>query len=172
MEIDTVSIRRLRDELFRREDARASAIEEKTSNAHSAEVRAVMRRVEPFAETMYVMMLADGEPGAIERKALAGALHVLSDGCLGDFDIELLLNRFADNAAREGGEGCLSRIGARLGANREDRETAFTLAAVIALADARVDVSENQMLALVQEYFGLTVDAGYKGGPIWAVKIK
>ena len=40
---------------------------------------------------------------------------------------------------------------------------------VVATADARTGRWKPE---LSHEYFGLTVDGGYKGGPIWAVRIK
>lgn len=67
-----------------------------------------------------------------------------------------MLGRFEDRVRQQGLEQCLARIGAGFGSDREDRDTAFTLAAVAALADDRVDVQEHQVLRSVQEHFGLS----------------
>jgi len=155
MDIDTAAIRRLRDELLRHASAPGTAPSRERAPGAS-EAAAMLRRIEPFAETMYVMMIADGERAVVERAALAGALRVLTEDRIDDPGIEELLDRFEANVARGGAAASLARIGARLGGDREDRETAFTLAAVIALADARIEVSENAMLALVQENFGVS----------------
>lgn len=51
----------------------------------------------------------------------------------------------------------------------EPTKTAGVFKVVVAAADAKTGRWKPE---LRHEYFGLAVDAGYKGGPIWAVKIK
>jgi hypothetical protein len=67
-----------------------------------------------------------------------------------------MLDRFAAEAQREGVEARIARLGARLGADQDERETAFTLAAAIALADDRVHAHENHTLGLIREYYGVS----------------
>ena len=52
---------------------------------------------------------------------------------------------------------------------RESTTMAGVYRVVVAAADARTGRWKPESN---HEYFGLTVDGGYKGGPIWAVKIK
>jgi uncharacterized tellurite resistance protein B-like protein len=152
MEINSCAIRRLRDHLLTDLQNPGSA-----SCAGSVKAEeAIIRRLEPFAETMYLVMMADGEPAATERQALNAALGVLSDGQISQTEVDAMLDRFEQRASNEGGESRLAQLGAQLSADREDRETAFCLGAVMALADDRVDLRENQALRWIQEYLGLS----------------
>jgi uncharacterized tellurite resistance protein B-like protein len=112
--------------------------------------------VEPFAETMYLVMIADGDPAPAEQDALAAAFEILTDARVGRAVIDELIEQFRANVARYGIEARLEQIGARLGADRDDREIAWTLAAAMALADDQIDASENKVVAWAQEYFGIT----------------
>jgi tellurite resistance protein len=156
MNIDTEAIRRLRDHLL--SHTPETATEQPPNERPLPEPRkdAVMSRVAPFAETMYLVMMADGEPDAAEHNALSAAITVLTDGQLSATDIEAMLERFEGNAQRAGSEGRLEQIGVRLCADQDDRETAFSLGAVVALADERVDARENQALQWIRKYYGIS----------------
>ncbi len=153
MNIDSTAIRRLRDNLL--SQARRDELRSEPERGAELEL-AVLRRIEPFAETMFLVMMADDDPASIEREALVAALDVLSGAQLRRRKIDAMLDRFQTNVAREGTEARLAQIGAVVCADRDDSETAFTLGAVIALADDRVDVRENRTLEWVKEYFGLS----------------
>lgn len=161
MDIDTHAIRRLRDYLLAHpepvhpEPADPDAAD-RTKAADPWVGSAIARRVEPFAETMFLVMMADGEPGAAERQALLGALNVLTDGQVSIGMLEEMLDRFGAEAHRDGVEARIARLGARLGADQDERETAFTLAAAIALADERVHAQEHHALSLIREYYGVS----------------
>ena len=152
MDIDTVVIRRLRDKLLSREPR----IEVGKRGRRADIDLAMQRRIEPFVETMFLVMMADDDPASVEHETLLAAVDVLTDGGLFDHQIEAMLDRFRATVTRDGSEARLAQIGALISADRDDRETAFTLAAVIALADDRVDVRENRTLEWVKEYFGLS----------------
>lgn len=152
MEIDTAAIRRLRDNLFASVD-RGRRDQEAASPQISG---AILRRVEPFAETMYLVMRADGDSARLEEDALAAAINLLSDGQLSRFDIASMFERFAASLEAHGAESRVAHLGAHVGADRDDRETAFLLAAVVALADDRVDVRENRVLEWIRSYFGIS----------------
>jgi len=156
MEIDTRAIRRLRDHLLAHPEPPEPGTGEQRDVASPWTGSAIARRVEPFAETMFLVMMADGEPDAAERRALLGALNVLTEGQVSSALFEAMLDRFATQAQREGVEGRIARLGARLGADQDERETAFTLAAAIALADDRVHARENHTLAMIREYYGVS----------------
>lgn len=156
--IDTEAIRRLRDHLLSHVPETPGTQPRHRDAGQDGEPRrdAVTRRVEPFAETMYLVMMADGEPDAAERKALAAAISVLTDGQMTADDIDSMLERFDGNTRHAGSEGRLAQLGARLCADQDDRETAFSLGAVVALADDRVDVRENQALQWIRKYYGIS----------------
>lgn len=153
MNIDTTAIRRLRNQLLSRVDGVARA---GVAAPDPALRDAIRRRVEPFAETMYLVMIADGDPALEEYQALAAAIGVLTDSQLTSSDIEAMLGRFDDDARREGSEARVAKLGDRISSDRDDREAAFTLGAVIALADDRVDIRENRVLEWIKDYYGIS----------------
>ena len=151
MDINTAAIRRLRDALLAKS----------TRGPNNAETEAdvcaaVLRRVEPFAETMFLVMVADDHAASSENQALSAAVEILTDHRVGPDAIRAMINQFHDDRSASGAEARLARIGASFGADRDDREIAFTLAAAMALADDEVAISENQTLAWVREYFGIS----------------
>jgi len=157
MNVNTEVIRRLRDRLLLRERTAWPDVAPAAGAQPQGEPRdALLRRIEPFAETMYLVMMADAESAEVERRALLGALSVLTDGTVDPAELNSLIDRFGASAAREGSEARLQQIGMHLASEREDRETAFTLAAVVAVADERVEPGENRVLEGVQEYFGVS----------------
>ena len=115
---------------------------------------AVLRRAEPLAETMYLVMMADGDAGDEERRALAGALSVLTQGAVEGEAVGQMFDRFAERLAVAGAHGRLRELGLHLSARPEDRETAFSLGAMVALADEDVDGSE--LVVLLAEYYGVS----------------
>jgi len=156
MEINTHAIRRLRDFLLSARQPVDASNMATTPDVDPWTGTAIARRVEPFAETMFLVMMADGEPDAVERQALLGALNVLTEGQVSARLFEAMLDRFAADAAREGVEARIALLGARLSADQDERETAFTLAAAIALADDRVHAEENATLGMIREYYGVS----------------
>ncbi|HEY5680841.1 MAG TPA: hypothetical protein VIS55_12300 [Pseudomonadales bacterium] len=150
MNIRTDAIVRLRDHLLSSDLGAAGQVPDEQPGD------AVRLRVEPFAETMFLVMLADAEQAVSEHDALVVAVDMLTDGLMGREAVDALLAEFAERVRREGREDCVARIGARLSADRDDREMAFTLAAVIALADDRVAVEENEVLDLMRTYYGIS----------------
>lgn len=156
MDIDTRAIRRLRDYLMAHPTPGSANTALATDGSSQSIGSAVARRIEPFAETMFLVMMADGEPDETERRALLGALSVLTDGQISTSMLNAMLDGFSADVARDGVETRIARLGARLGADREERETAFTLGAAIALADNRVHVHENRTLAMIREYYGVS----------------
>ena len=155
MEIDTKAIRRLRDGLLRSEPTPDGVDGVREGETAEREL-AMLTRIKPFAETMYLVMMADGQSDSGERRAVMGALQLLTDGHLSTPALEKLLDLFDRDVSEQGAEARLMMIGSILGGDREGRETAFALAAAVALADSRVEVSENRVMAWVQEYFGIS----------------
>jgi hypothetical protein len=157
MHIDTEAIRRLRDHLLEHAATTDRPPADARRPADQAGLdSAIARRMEPFAETMFLVMMADGEPDAAERDALLAALEILTGNEVSAAQLETMLDRFAAAAARDGIEERIAGLGARLGADQDERETAFTLAAAIALADDHVHLEENQTLQMIREYYGVS----------------
>ena len=152
IDIDTAAIRRMRDYFLNAEITDG----EQQVHLSENELSAVMRRAEPFAETMYLVMMADGDAGDDERRALTGAFHVLTQGAANEEIVAGLLSEFEQRERQQGVQGRLQQLGAHLSANAEDRETAFALGAVVALADHTVDVRESAVIQSLAEFYGVS----------------
>ncbi len=155
MEIDTATVRRLRDALVA-----GGVIEQGDAGGEGgtsdSRVTASKQRVAPFIETMYLVMLADGRADASERTAIASAARLLTGNLLSGADIDELLDRCEASIREQGAALRLQAIGSRLSADRLDRETAFTLAAAVALADDDVDATEIDLVGSVAEWYGVS----------------
>ncbi len=153
MNIDTATIRRLRDALVASGSFDTAS---EASPASDARQQAALERVAPFVEVMCLMMTIDGDIGGDERAAIIGASKMLTSGMVADDDLEKLLDRFADPLESHKVEARLQTIGNAICRDRLDRETAFTLAAAIAVADGRVAEEESLLVDSIAEWFGLS----------------
>ncbi|MEH6606345.1 MAG: TerB family tellurite resistance protein [Pseudomonadales bacterium] len=154
MNIDTDTIRRLRDGLVQSgADTGDANSKSEVSPAHQ---QAAVERFAPFAETMYLMMLVDGDAASIELDAIRGALQILTDGVLDETSLNDLFRHCAREVEKFGVEGRLQFVGARLSADRVDRETAFSLAAAVAIADNKIEDTENALMGSIAEWYGIS----------------
>jgi len=154
MNIDTGKIRRLRDALVK--GGRLVAVQGDAARPQDDRHLAAMQRVAPLAEVMYLMMAVDGEIGEDERAAIQGALELLTDGMVSNEHLDQMLADFAALASQEGAEARLQAIGNTICRDRLDRETAFSLAAAVAMADGRVAEEESLLVASIAEWFGIS----------------
>ncbi|MET0343769.1 MAG: TerB family tellurite resistance protein [Polyangiales bacterium] len=161
MQLDTETLARLRDELLQR-GARHSLLPQPVGNAgagapvFSADVAAVMQRVAPMCELLYLLMVADQDSDARERDLLRGAIRALTDGALRTGAIDALLARFQAGLEVHGRDARLAQVTAQLAADREDAEAAFTLAAVMVIADDQRSETEERLLAETRELLGIS----------------
>jgi uncharacterized tellurite resistance protein B-like protein len=157
MNIDTVTIRRLRDALLasgREKDP--GHVETGFPQDDAGRKQAALLRVAPFVETMYLMMAADEELCEAEEQAVRGALKVLTHGMLDDASLELLLADCEAMVQEQGVQARLQAVGARVCADRTDRETAFSLAAAIAMADNKLVNAESLLVDSIAEWYGIS----------------
>src|SRR5690606_7083120 len=107
MNVKTQTIARLRDALLE-SGRRPSTVQ---SSAHEALTRAellspeeliALQRVDPLAETMYLMMSVDGVVAAAERDAVRGAIRGLTGNMLRTGTINVMLERYAERLAEQG----------------------------------------------------------------------
>ncbi len=152
MNIDTETIRRLRDGLIQR----GAGDGEPAARLPEAYQQAVLERFAPFAETMFLMMQIDGHTDGAELEAIRGAMKVLTDGALGHAVLDDIFDQSAREVARQGVEARLQAVGARLSVDRADRETAFSLAAAVALADNRLEDVELTLIGSIAEWYGIS----------------
>jgi len=158
LDIDTSKIRQLRDQLlaFTKTATLKTARNADSTGTGQGVGDATLQRIRPYAETMYLVMMADGSPDAQELDALSAAVEILAGRQILAEDIDRMFQQFADAVMRSGVEQRVAQLGAQLGADREGREIAFTLAAAVAMADQAVDIAENQVLEWVGEYYGIS----------------
>ncbi|MCC6217814.1 MAG: TerB family tellurite resistance protein [Polyangiaceae bacterium] len=161
MNIETATIRRLRDALLqsgRRPSAvLSSAYETLTrSGMLSPEEAGALERVDPLAETMFLMMSADGRVSDEEKDAVRGAVRGLTDGLLHSGTINVMLENYEKRLAEQGRDERLREIADTIAEEPTEAEGAFALAAAIALADDDVADEENELISQLAEWFGIT----------------
>jgi tellurite resistance protein len=161
MKLETATLRRLRDALLQsgRRDSGvftdAYAILARADLLSDIERRA-LARVDPMAETMFLMMAADEQTLAAEKDAIRGAIRELTDDALQDGTIDVLLERYGESLAKHGREARLKEIALSLTDIPDDAETAFTLAAAVALADEHVAREERAFVEQLAQWFAIT----------------
>lgn len=157
MQIESRTIRRLRDMLLERAGLLdASRADSPVSlDETSLEVAALIERVSPMCEALYLVMMADGESHANERESIRGVIATLTGG-LSSQTIESMLSGYARAVAEEGRPERLLRVAGQLSADREDAETALALAAAVALADDSIAAAEESLLVELSESLGIS----------------
>jgi hypothetical protein len=158
MKIETSTMRRLRDALLqsgrRPSSISTSAYETLTREGLLSTQEAVaVARVEPLAETMFLMMAADGRVNEAERDAVRGAIRGLTDNILRTGTIKVMLETYDERLREHGREARLHEIAEELVDDVQEAEGAFTLAAAVALADDEVADEENTFINQLAEWF-------------------
>lgn len=160
MRIHTATIARLRDALLqsgRRPSLILSPAYETLARSGllSPEEAAAVERIDPIAETMYLMMTADGSVANAEQEALRGAIRGLTNNLVRSGTINVMLQSFEARVKENGRDARLQEIAEALSETPHEAESAFTLAAAIALADDAVDAGENELINQLAEWFGI-----------------
>jgi tellurite resistance protein len=160
MRIETATIRRLRDALMKsgeRDSGVYSPAYETLARAGvlTDEERTAVARVSPMAETMFLMMTADGKITDSEATAILGAIRGLTDGLLHDGTIKVMLEGFGRQLSAEGRDARLRAVAASLADKPSQAENAFALAAAVALADDEVADEERSLVRQLAEWFGI-----------------
>lgn len=152
MHIDTATIRRLRDALLANGRIATAAVD----NVDEGRRKASLQRVQPFVETMYLMMVIDGEPDRAEYEVMRGALGMLTDGLLHGAALDEMLGDCEALAREQGVMARLQAVGGRICADRVDRETAFSLATAVAIADGKLLAEESSLVESIAEWYGIS----------------
>ena len=160
MKIQTATIERLRDALLqsgrRPSLVPSSAYETLTREGLlSPEEVSSIHRVEPLAETMFLMMAADGKLAGAERDAVRGAIRGLTDNLLRSGTITVMLESYAERLSASGRDARLHEIADEIAGDPHEAEAAFALAAAIALADDEVTDEENAFINQLADWFGI-----------------
>jgi len=161
MKIQTVTIERLRDALLqsgRRPSLVVSSAYETLTREGllTPEEVGSVNRVEPLAETMFLMMAADGKVADAERDAVRGAIRGLTDNLLRSGTINVMLESYEKRLRESGRDQRLHEIADQIAEDPNEAEGAFALAAAIALADDDVSDEENAFINQLAEWFGIS----------------
>ena len=161
MKIQTATIERLRDGLLtsgRRPSMVASSAYETLTREGllTPEELGAITRVGPWAETMFLMMAADGTLAEVEHDAVRGAIRDLTDNLLRSGTINVMLETYQKRLAEHGRDARLQEIAEELAEAPNEAEGAFALAAAVALADAQVSEEENVFINQLAEWFGIS----------------
>src|SRR4051812_36125729 len=160
MKIRTATIERLRDALLqsgRRPSMVASSAYETLTREGllGPEEVGAINRVGPLAETMFLMMAADGSLAEAELDTVRGAIRGLTDNLLRSGTINVLLEGYEKRLAESGRDARLQEIADELAEDPNEAEAAFALAAAVALADDAVSDEENALINQLAEWFGI-----------------
>ncbi|MBT8470654.1 MAG: TerB family tellurite resistance protein [Deltaproteobacteria bacterium] len=123
------------------------------------EMAAVLNRVAPIAEALYLVMSADGVCSLDERVALRGALRTITDDDLSKPAIAALLDRFDSSFESEGLRESMSRIASQIAGDRDDARATLELATALLVADGDVSDDERNLLQQLAEETGQDPDA-------------
>jgi tellurite resistance protein len=161
MKIETATIRRLRDSLLqsgRRPSAVLTPAYETLTRQSllSPEEMGALTRVDPLAETMFLMMAADERVTDVERDAVRGAIRGLTDDMLRSGTINVMLEGYEQRLQAQGRDARLREIADEIAEEPSEAEGAFSLAAAVALADDEVTDGENEFINQLAEWFGIT----------------
>jgi len=161
MNVKTQTIARLRDALLesgRRPSTVLSSAYEALTRAGllSLEETTALNRVDPLAETMFLMMAVDGKVAEVERDAVRGAIRGLTDNVLRTGTINVMLETYAERLAEQGRDQRLHEIAEDLADEPSEAEGAFALAAAVAYADDEVDAAENEFINQLAEWLGIS----------------
>ncbi|MDB4976972.1 MAG: hypothetical protein JWN48_5313 [Myxococcaceae bacterium] len=121
----------------------------------SPDVLAVVQRVSPMCEVLYLLLIADGQQDPRELEVLRGAVRALTDGELRSAEIDNMLALYAARLEAQSREDRLEQVTAQLAFDRSDAEATFTLAAVMVIADEQPSEHERAQLAELRELLGI-----------------
>jgi tellurite resistance protein len=161
VKLQTKTIERLRDALLqsgRRPSVVVSSAYETLTREGllSNEEVLALNRVEPLAETMFLMMAADGKLTSDEHDAVRGGIRGLTDNVLRTGTINVMLENYQRRLESEGREERLHQIAETIAQEPSEAEGAFALAAAVALADDDIADEENSFINQLAQWFGLT----------------
>lgn len=161
MRIRTGTIERLRDALLesgrRGSSVLSSAYETLARQGLLNEEEAqALERVDPVAEAMFLMMAADGTLTETEHEAIRGAIRGLTGDVLHSGTINFMLETYDGRLQAQGREARLKQIAEELAHEPSEAESAFALAAAVALADDQVADEENRFIDELARWFGFS----------------
>jgi len=120
---------------------------------------AVLNRVAPIAEALFLVMSADGVCTVEEKTALLGALRTITDDDLSKPAITALIDRLDSSLSSDGLSDRVSQVANQLAGSRTDSQVTIELAAALIVADGVVTDGEREVLEQLAEETGHDPDA-------------
>lgn len=159
--LKTRLVERLRDSLLqsgrRTSDVESSALEILAREGLlSSREKDAFLRVEPIAELLFLVVAADELVADTELLAIRGAVRGLSGDILTDATVQVMVESFALRLRDEGAAARLAAVTRVLASDRNEAESAFCLAAAVALADSSVSDSESRLMDELAASLGIT----------------
>jgi len=154
LNLDSVQLRELRDRLMGM--GRPSLVPGVPPPESDASRVESLRRVQPFAELMFLIMASDREFHESEQAALRGAFRALTGRRFPSSVLDALVVDFRRALAEQGRDARLEDVCARLADDRQDAQGALTLAAAMSLADGALQPQELELLQQVAEWLRLS----------------
>jgi tellurite resistance protein len=112
-------------------------------------------RIAPLLELLFLVRSSSGEVGEPEEAAIRGVARTLN-GDLEDAEIHLLFKSFGEALLLEGLEERVSAVTMALSVDRVSAESAYTLAATVAVANGEVSQGERELLSDIAVQLGIS----------------
>lgn len=159
MDSSTSALQQLRAALLGRGGASIGPAPDKRSalQLHSlpAYEEALVSRIAPLCEVLYLTMVVDGDEGALEYQVLRGAVRWLTDGDVPSHVLDQLVQRFRAHLSEQEPFTRVIAVAAQLAAQREDAEAAFSMAVALASADNALSATELSFLLELRDLLGI-----------------
>lgn len=123
------------------------------------EMAAILDRVAPIAEALFLAMSADGVCTVEEKTALLGALRTITDDELSEPAVNALIERLDTSLAAEGLSERVSHVASQLAGDPADSKVTIELAAALMVSDGVVTDDERLLLEQLAEETGHDPDA-------------
>jgi hypothetical protein len=152
-------IERLRDKLMERGQRGQPTLHQfqgRHPTVMSPELSALAQRVRPFAEVMYLVLVADREITDRERDLLRGAMRSLTDGALSTPAMSSMMDEFEHCRTRDGVDLRLDLLASVLYPDRADARLALGLATVAAEADHSFGAEKRALIDGLGERLGIS----------------
>ena len=131
-----------------------------------------LNRVDPLAETMFLMMAADGKLTKDEHDAVRGGIRGLTNDGLHAGTISVMLENYQRRLDAEGRDERLRHIAESIADEASEAESAFALAAAVALADDDVAEEENAFINQLASWFGISPERSTRPSSISSTKTR
>lgn len=129
-------------------------------NSLPAYEEALVARIAPLCEVLYLTMVVDGKEASLEYKMLRGAVRWLTDGDVPNHVFDELVQRFRCQLEQEDPFTRIVSVAAQLADQRHEAEAAFALAVALASADTPLSARELSFLLELRDLLGIEKHQG------------